>query len=37
MLRKYDVEPGEYEFVAKVDATMSAKYGVWIKLKEIAA
>lgn len=37
LLRKYDIVPGKYEFQAKSDATISAKYGVVIKLQPIKA
>ena len=37
LLRKYDLVPGKYVFQAKVDATMSAKYGVYLKLQPVKA
>lgn len=35
ILRKYDVKPGEYKFVAKNEATVSAKFGVKVKLTPV--
>ncbi|KAI9023200.1 cytochrome P450 [Hyaloraphidium curvatum] len=37
ILQKYDIVPGKYEFVPKQDATISAKYGVHVKLVPVSA